>query len=172
MRLKATCALSVLCGAVYLAHPSLAYALRPVEAEPLTFATSVLMHKDMGHLLSNVAALGLFGVDYESRRGSASIVGLFAAGGILGAVAEYLADPTYAGFVIGASGAACAIIGACATTLHRMISILPLFALFAWQALGNSSGAADVAHLAGMVLGLLVAVATPKAQATYQGGEA
>jgi len=77
-------------------------------ARPWTFVTSVYAHGDLVHLCSNAVVVALAGVPVALSTTRARFHAFFLATGILAGVAEIL---TGAAGVIGASGAAFALVG-------------------------------------------------------------
>lgn len=139
--------------------PSLAY------ERPWTFVTSIFMHADPSHLLFNMFALFIFGIQLESVIGRRLFIILFFAAGIIGnfGYMATAASPNSPG--LGASGAIFGIIGAFAAIRPlAMVYIgyapMPMiFAAFLWGAteflgLFVPSNIARGAHLGGLFLGI------------------
>ena len=129
-------------------------------------ATGALLHVDLGHLLVNVAAVVGLGRLLEPWLGPARSLGLFALGGLTGAVAAQLAGVVESD---GASGAAFAWLGA-AVVWGARYRRAPGFAdahtvgPVLWWMLGLNLVLSVVlpfidlvAHLGGLSAGLLVA---------------
>ena len=133
---------------------------------PWTIITAMFAHADIVHLLSNLFSLLLFGLLLEGRIGSQKVLWLFIASGIL----VNLAMPfTAYERVLGASGAVFALIGALLTLRPYMVIWLDfvpmpmIIAAILWiiqDILGvfYPAGVANIAHLAGLALGLSVGI--------------
>jgi uncharacterized protein len=136
-------------------------------AEPWRLVTAIFCHAGVAHLLSNLFALGLFGLILEARIGSRRLFLLFLAAGV-GINAIIAAFGLY-DRSLGASGAIFAILGGLVILRPRMtiwVDMIPLpmfLAGMVWavqDALGVfvPSGVANLAHLAGLAIGLLMGV--------------
>ncbi len=130
---------------------------------PWTLVTSMFLHGDPMHLLSNLFALGLFGLIFESRFGEKRLLAVFFAGGI----ASSLASAMFYDASLGASGAIFAVIGVVAVTMPRMIvwnlgvPMPMIVAAIVWLILDIAgvffpSSTANMAHIAGMAFGAVV----------------
>lgn len=128
-------------------------------SEPWRIVTSIFAHANAGHLLSNMFALGLFGLVLEGRIGPSRVLGLF----ILSGVLVNLATPYPVS--LGASGAIYAIIGALAVLRPFMvvwIEYLPMPMVVAGLVylVQDSIGAfvpdnvGHLAHIWGLVIGV------------------
>ncbi|MBI2172774.1 MAG: rhomboid family intramembrane serine protease [Candidatus Aenigmarchaeota archaeon] len=136
---------------------------------PWTLVTSVFLHGDPMHLLSNLFALGLFGLIFESRFGEKRLLAVFFAGGIASSIASaFFYDAS-----LGASGAIFAVIGVVAVTMPRMIvwnlgvPMPMIVAAIVWLLLDVAgvffpSSTANMAHIAGMIFGAVVGLAWRK----------
>jgi membrane associated rhomboid family serine protease len=141
---------------------------------------SLFFHSSWLHLVGNLVYLWVFGLPVEGRTGPLGLAGVFFGGGALAHLALGMQLPGFDGFVIGASGAVSAVVGACAGLYptRRIGLFLPLglvvesvqvptllvvgswFLLQLLYALvGPTFGAmAWWTHLAGFVLGLVFAL--------------
>lgn len=137
-------------------------------------ATYLFLHADAFHILFNMLAVWMFGVDLERRWGTRAFVSYYAVTGVGAAVCSLLVallpfgGDSYQVPTIGASGAVYGLIMAWAIVFpHRTILFLGVFPLSARvfalimgaisfsQALNQGGGTtvAHVAHLGGMVAG-------------------
>jgi len=134
-----------------------------VTARPWTLLTSVFLHGSLQHLLSNLFALVFFGLILESIVGSKRFIAIFLLTGLLAGIASiFLYNAT-----LGASGAIFGIIGVLAAIRPRMAVYalgipMPMFvaaivwALFDLAGLFYPSDIANLAHLAGLVSGVVI----------------
>jgi membrane associated rhomboid family serine protease len=140
-------------------------------------ATYLFVHSpySLSHILFNMLALWMFGVELERRWGTRTFTQYYFLTGIGAGVCTLLvsllpfgwASPTYVTRTIGASGAIYGILMAWAMLFpHRQILFMFIFPLQArvfvliigaiafFSAVGTSgSGVANVAHLGGLVIG-------------------
>ena len=137
-------------------------------------ATYLFLHADVFHILFNMLAVWMFGVDLERRWGTRAFVNYYAVTGVGAAICTLLvsllpfARESYLATTIGASGAVYGLLMAWAIVFpHRTILFLGVFPLSARvfalimgaisfsQALNQGGGTtvAHVAHLGGMVAG-------------------
>jgi membrane associated rhomboid family serine protease len=141
---------------------------------------SLFFHSSWLHLVGNLVYLWVFGLPVEGRTGPLGLAGVFFGGGALAHLMLGMQLPGFDGFVIGASGAVSAVVGACAGLYptRRIGLFLPLglvvesvqlptllvvgswFLLQLLYALvGPTFGAmAWWTHLAGFALGLVFAL--------------
>lgn len=148
---------------IYLAFfPAVAF------TAPWMFLTSIFLHAGLEHLFFNMLALFFFGIALERRIGQRPFAALFLASGIVGNLGYVLTaqDPLVP--AIGASGAVYGAMGALAALAPFMLiftfGLLPLpmivaaalYALLDFAGLFAPSGIAHGAHLAGLVVGVLV----------------
>lgn len=141
---------------------------------------SLFFHSSWLHLAGNLVYLWVFGLPVEGRTGPLALALVFFGGGALAHLMLGLRLPGFDGFVIGASGAVSAVVGACAGLYpaRRIGLFLPLglvvesvqlptllvvgswFLLQLLYALvGPTLGAmAFWTHLAGFALGLVFAL--------------
>src|SRR3954466_15034700 len=78
----------------------------------VTLLTSLFLHAGWLHLLSNLVYLVVFGLPVERPLGGSRFLLLYLASGVVGNVAQVLAQPTSSVPAIGASGAIAGIIAA------------------------------------------------------------
>ena len=137
-------------------------------------ATYLFLHADVFHILFNMLAVWMFGVDLERRWGTNAFIKYYAITGVGAGVSQLLVSllpfgaDLYSVPTIGASGAVYGLIMAWAIIFpHRTILFLGVFPLSARvfglimgaitfaQALnqGGGTNVAHVAHLGGMVAG-------------------
>jgi membrane associated rhomboid family serine protease len=150
----------------------------PVWLTPLT---ATLVHANVMHLGFNLLMLGFCGRFLEASIGSAATVLLYLVGAYAAAAAQYLFDPASAAPMIGASGAASALVGAYALLYGKRrvkgwgprsgLAIHVVWLAVAWIALqamvGLASGGmpgvptgpqiAVAAHVGGFLAGLVLA---------------
>ena len=129
--------------------------------QPWRLVTSIFAHGSIGHLLANMFALGLFGLILEGRIGPKRILWLFLISGVLiNLITPYERS-------LGASGAIFAILGVLIVLRPLMIiwmNMLPVpmfIAGIAWFiqdffGLFNPSNVGNIAHIGGLVIGLIV----------------
>jgi len=143
-------------------------------AKPWTLVTSVFAHDPFNffHILLNGMVLFFFGPLLERRIGSRRFLWLFVTGGALAGLAQVFLYTTFLqseSGVVGASGALFAVLGVLVVLGPRLSVLIffvvpaPLWALMlfyaGWDILGlmaQTGNIAHVAHLAGLVLGLVV----------------
>jgi membrane associated rhomboid family serine protease len=137
-------------------------------------ATYLFLHADVFHILFNMLAVWMFGVDLERRWGTRAFVNYYAVTGVGAALCTLLVSllpfggDTYLTTTIGASGAVYGLLMAWAIVFpHRTILFLGVFPLQARvfalimgaisfsQAINQGGGTtvAHVAHLGGMLAG-------------------
>jgi membrane associated rhomboid family serine protease len=137
-------------------------------------ATYLFLHADVFHILFNMLAVWMFGVDLERRWGTPAFIRYYAITGIGAAICTLIVSlvpfgrDTYYATTIGASGAVYGLLMAWAIIFpHRTILFLGVFPLSARvfvlimgaisfsQALNQGGGTtvAHVAHLGGMLAG-------------------
>lgn len=152
---------------------------------------SLFFHSSWLHLVGNLVYLWVFGLPVEGRTGPLALAAVFFGGGALAHLMLALQMPGFDGFVIGASGAVSAVVGACAGLYptRRIGLFLPLglvvesvqlptlLVVGSWFLLqllyagvGPTFGAmAWWTHLAGFVLGLVFALLARALAAATQG---
>lgn len=140
----------------------------------LTLITSMFMHGDWLHLLSNMLYLWIFGDNIEHRLGTAKYLVFYTASGIVAALTQMNADPNSYFPMIGASGAISGVLGAYLVLFPRnkvrvlffyifRFSVPALVLLGVWIGLQVLSGAGATeedtvaygAHVGGFVFGVL-----------------
>ncbi len=130
-----------------------------VWQEPWRFVTSIFAHANVGHLLSNLFALGLFGLVLEGRIGPRRVLWLFIISGIL--INVFSPYPRS----LGASGAIFAILGALIVLRPFMmvwvsgIQMPMIIAGVVWLAqdifgVFMPTNVGNIAHIAGLFLGI------------------
>ena len=131
--------------------------------QPWRYVTALFTHANIGHLLSNLFALGLFGSILEGRIGSKRLVALFLGAGIVINLIPFYARS------LGASGAIFALIG-CLIMLRPTMVIwlngLPMPMAVAGVLWGVQDligvfvpdDVANLAHLSGLGLGLIMQI--------------
>lgn len=138
---------------------------------PWTLLTSTLSHGGFVHILFNGLVLFFFGPHLERLVGTKPFVALFLAAGAVSGILQVLIDP---GLALGASGAINMVLGALVLIMPNarilLYGIIPIrfwvatvaFALL--DVLGflgyGREGIGNVAHLAGLALGLWVGYRT------------
>lgn len=136
-------------------------ASKPLEA--WRFVTSIFAHGDLAHIVYNMFALLLFGSLLEWLIGGKRFIFVFFVTGIL---ANFVAVNFY-DLSLGASGAIFGVIGALVIVRPLLIVWafglpMPMFVAGILWAIGSIVGlftpsdVGDIAHLAGMVFGLLL----------------
>lgn len=142
------------------------------------FLTTMFVHQNMLHIGFNMAALIFLGAALEDRIGTAAFAVIFVVGGIVGNLVFYLIHYADSIFILGASGAISAELGAYARLYprERVSLFFPGVAMPAipaiWLAIGfllASSvlvyvipGVAHEAHMGGLVAGMFMAPAATR----------
>jgi membrane associated rhomboid family serine protease len=143
---------------------------------PLTPLTATLVHSGFAHLFLNLLILLFCGRAVETLLGRRGLIILYIVGAYAAAAAHYLANPTEAVPMVGASGAISAVVGAYAMMFGRnrvrvanqtlALWLNALWLAAAWVGLQlligltfETSGAriAIAAHIGGFLAGLLLA---------------
>lgn len=133
--------------------------------QPWRFVTSIFLHGGVGHLFYNMFALVLFGGIVEKLIGGRKFLILFFATGIFAS----LISVNFYSSALGASGAIFGVIGALVILRPGMAvwafgMPMPMFIAGILWAVGDMIGifvpsnTANIAHLAGMGLGLVLGV--------------
>lgn len=141
----------------------------------LTPITATFLHAGIFHLAMNMLMLGYTARATEQVLGAPAILALYAAGAYAAAGAQWLADPAGVVPMIGASGAASAIIGAYSLLYGqrqakslgpipgRVVQMVWLAAAWtllnlamSWALLGQGVMVAGAAHVGGFVVGLVL----------------
>ena len=142
----------------------------------LTPLTATLLHAGLLHLAFNMLLLGFCGRFVEVALGSLGLVFLYGVGAYAAALAQYVAGPASFSPMIGASGAASAVLGAYAllygqqratgrsTRSARLLNVVWLAAawiglqvLVSYAASGENVAVATAAHIGGFLSGLALA---------------
>ena len=145
------------CVLGYVCAPS-SWALRPTAFEHQDLLTYLFMHHSPEHLVSNMLVLTGFGLLFEHKHGRAWTLVLFLVAGAAAALAEMAVYPSFAGIMVGASGAVAAFLGAFTTRRYGWLLGLPMLGVLALEALAPPSNTAHMAHFIGFVTGLLFAL--------------
>jgi membrane associated rhomboid family serine protease len=146
----------------------------------LTLLTSMFLHGSWLHLLGNMLYLWIVGDNVEEVLGSFRYLVVYLACGLVGSLAQILANPDSVVPTLGASGAIAGIMGAYViwfphnqirVLLFRIITVLPaVLVIGGWIALqiylgadalrraGDSGGVAYLAHVGGALTGIAVAL--------------
>jgi membrane associated rhomboid family serine protease len=148
----------------------------------ISFFSSMFLHGNWGHLLSNMWALWLFGDNIEDLMGSFRFLLFYFVGGVAAGLVHVLTNPFETAPAIGASGAVAGVMGAyfLLYPTARIITLVPVFffplfihipAFFylggwfllqliqgtaAFLGVGSAGGIAWWAHVGGFVAGILV----------------
>ncbi|HLC31095.1 MAG TPA: rhomboid family intramembrane serine protease [Candidatus Nanoarchaeia archaeon] len=127
------------------------------------FVSAIFLHGGMGHLLSNVFALALFGSFLEGFIGGRRFLFVFFLTGIFANVVALSFYPSS----LGASGAIFGVIG-CLVVIRPLLVVwafglpMPLFVAGALWVIGDiigvfvPSGVGNIAHLSGIALGIFI----------------
>jgi membrane associated rhomboid family serine protease len=158
---------------------------RPIEHYPCpipvrwTLLTSMFLHGSWMHLIGNMLYLWIVGDNVEEVLGSIRYLIVYLACGLVGSLAQIVANPDSMIPTLGASGAIAGIMGAYViwfphhqirVLVFRFITVLPaVIVIGGWIALqiwlgassigkaGESGGVAYLAHVGGAVTGIIVA---------------
>lgn len=147
----------------------------PTVPAVLTPLTATLVHSGLVHLGFNLLIFVWCGSAVERVLGKTGLITLYLVGAYAAAGAQWLADPTGAVPMIGASGAISAVIGAFALSFGRprqfarsaaanrwinaiwlMVAWAVLQAMMGWLAGGQRYLLATPAHIGGFAAGLLL----------------
>ena len=146
---------------------------------------SIFFHGGIGHLLSNLWVLFIFGNNIEDAFGHVPYLVFYLAAGMLASGAHILLQPQSTLPVVGASGAIAGVMGAYAVLFPRarVTAIIPPFFFwpFAMPAMlflaiwffsqfllaGGDTNIAWEAHVAGFVFGVLVALVARRSLRTH-----
>lgn len=140
----------------------------------LAAVVSMFLHGGWAHLIFNMWALWIFGNNIEESFGRLGYLALYGIGGVVATLGFVAANPDATVPLVGASGAIAAVMGAYAVLFpgHQVLTlfwfwIVPIpaaaflliwfFAQFAF--IGEGSGIAWEAHVAGFIFGIVVALA-------------
>lgn len=108
--------------------PAAFFAAPALEAP--TLLSSAFMHGGLGHLVSNMFFLAVFGDNVEDRMGHGRFLIFYALGGALATLAHGLVEPRSPVPLVGASGAISALLGAYILFFprrHVLTFVPPLF---------------------------------------------
>ena len=156
-----TLALAVLLVTCFLLAPT-GWGLAPASPVGAELVTHLLVHQDWEHLGANLSVLLAFGWWFERRRGPVELLALLLGAGALSGLVEVAANPNYPGYIVGASGAVSALLGAFGRFERwAFLVVVPVLGFYCWEALDPAGPNADWAHLAGFAVGLLWALLAP-----------
>ena len=143
-----------------------------VEGEYYRLFTSMFLHVDLGHLISNGLGLFIFGTTIEQLFGHTRFLLIYILGGLAGSLASFVIS---GGSSVGASGAVFAVFGALAAyflthrNLYGKVAIQQLRSMAVLAAINLAIGVAsnvvpgstiridNAAHVGGAIGGLLLA---------------
>ena len=142
----------------------------------ITLLTSMFMHGSIGHLLSNMLYLWIFGDNVEHRFGHIPFLGFYLVSGLFASIAQILVSPGSVIPNLGASGAIFGILGAYmvlfpwnkvnAILLYFFVSIPAVYVIGLWTVIQvfsvfdsfvgpqQAGGVAYMAHVGGLVAGV------------------
>lgn len=146
--------------------------LYPEKRVFLALVVSMFMHGSILHLAGNMLFLWIFGNNIEDRLGSVRYALFYVVGGLVATLAHVLVQPSSTTPVVGASGAIAAVMGAYLVwypnaQVRTLVIVFPALIRAKWflaiwfvmQFFTNSSsGIAWVAHVAGFVFGVVIAL--------------
>ena len=131
--------------------------------------TSIFLHADLNHLLNNMFILFIIGKRYEDSEGKFRFGLVYFFGGILASIASLSYNMILRNEIVslGASGAIFALIGASVASVIKCRNKLRtiskrqmiLFAIFSLYAGFANAGTDNIAHLGGLISGLLIGLA-------------
>ena len=165
------------------------YALVPATvhflnlASLIPFITSIFLHGNLLHIISNMWFLWIFGDNVEGRMNPFFYIVLYLGSGIAGGLLQYLFTPNSAVPMLGASGAVAGTLGAYYVLFpgHKVKTLIPFFGFFQivdipasymlgyWillqllfgalslPGMGAQGGVAFFAHVGGFIAGILFA---------------
>ncbi len=135
----------------------------------LAALVSMFLHGSIGHLLSNMWFLWIFGNNVEEAYGIGGYIAIYLAAGVGATAAFVLANPEATVPMIGASGAIAGVLGAYLVLFptHRVLTLLLFFFVqipagiylaiwFFLQFAVQEPGVAWEAHVGGFVVGAIV----------------
>jgi rhomboid protease GluP len=146
----------------WLRHGAISWT--PIERGELwRFVTALFLHFDAAHLLANTVAFLLVAPPLAEVIGPVRLVGVFLASGVAGNVASHALAPSL-GLKAGASGAISGLLGALAghqlrpdrRSRYRRWQVLGALAAVYALLVGTGPGRDDVAHLGGLLSGLVL----------------
>ncbi|RLG26148.1 rhomboid family intramembrane serine protease [Methanosarcinales archaeon] len=134
-----------------------------VIERPWTLVTYMFLHGGFAHLFFNGMFMFFFGPELERRIGTARFLSIFFISGVLAAVGHMLTSDVG---IVGASGALYGVFAALAVIAPhiriyaffipmRITHALILFALLDFLWMGSGDAVAHMAHLSGLVVGLV-----------------
>jgi membrane associated rhomboid family serine protease len=145
----------------------------------LTLLTSMFLHGSWMHLLGNMLYLWIVGDNVEEVLGTVRYLIVYLACGLVGSLAQIVANPDSLTPTLGASGAIAGIMGAYVVwfphnqirvLVFRFITVLPAVIVIggwialqiwlgagSWNRMGEGGGVAYLAHVGGAVTGIFVA---------------
>lgn len=147
----------------------------------ITILTAMFMHASWSHILGNMVFLWAFGPEIEDAMGPLRYSAFYLLGGLMAMLAQIALNPSSTVSNLGASGAIAAVMGAFLVTYPRdqirsllvififvRITLIPaalligvwfLIQIFNVGAVGNvqTGGVAYVAHIGGMLFGIVTA---------------
>jgi hypothetical protein len=135
-----------------------------VSQRPWTLITYMFLHDSFPHLFFNGLFLFFFGPELERRIGTQKFLFVFFTSGILAAIGHMLTSNAP---IIGASGALYGVFAALAILapyLRIYLFFIPmqithalvLFAIFDFLMIGSNDAIAHIAHLSGLIVGLVM----------------
>lgn len=119
--------------------------------------TSMFVHASIAHIAGNMLFLLIFGLRGEEMFSLPEYLGIYLVGGVAGNILSLVFGPLF--ISVGASGAIFSLFGACVIYARRSVRQSILGALvYAFFLLFISAGPGvnDLAHIGGLVFGLLV----------------
>jgi len=177
----ATFALELAGGDAFVAHWSVIPADIVAGRGLITILTALFMHASWSHIVGNMIFLWAFGPEIEDAMNPARYAAFYLIGGVVSMLAQVAADPGSTIPNLGASGAIAAVMGAFLITFPRdrirtilvigwfvRVTLVPAALLigfwFVIQLLSfgavsgaQSGGVAYVAHIAGVIFGVVAA---------------
>ncbi len=142
-----------------------------IAQKPWTPITSIFLHADLVHLLSNILVLLFFGMAVESEMGDAKYLAIFFLAAVTGAIAAGMFYPAST-VSIGASGAIFGLVGAGMLVKPASMSVFPYLMPIPLAIIGilyiayNIMGILQdptgeisyIAHFGGLFVGLLFGI--------------
>lgn len=116
-----------------------------------TFITTMFIHHDLIHLISNMLFLGVFGVIYEKEAGRLLVIIIYFLAGFSAGILSLFAFPSMV--LIGASAAIFGIAGA---TILRQIKSIIFTALFVILLFALSPALSFLVHSVGVIVGVII----------------
>lgn len=159
-------------GDARLAEWKVGAMLNPIEPRLYQFITYQFLHQGLWHLAGNMLFLWVFGNSVEDRLGKGGYLAFYLAAGIVAGIGHISLETSY---VLGASGAVCAVAGAFLAffPLTNITIVYFFFIIGAFEVsglllilfqighdvlfyLGRGGGVAYLAHLSGYAMGFSV----------------